>query len=93
MFILLLHFKFQLRLSRGIILHHTDMILGVKLDSRCFIRDGVTLKIYCVEVVDITYNIQYLRANSLVQITFFITSKMSGFESTEQEALLFCFDL
>ena len=66
--------------------------MGVKLDSRCFIRDGVTsiiftevtLKLYCVEVVDITY------------ITFFITSKMAGFEPTKQhmrEALLFCFNL
>ena len=37
----------------------------------------------CVEVVDIAYNIQYLRVNSLVHITFFITSKMSGLEPTK----------
>ena len=78
--------------------------MGVKLNSRCFIGDGVTsiiftevtLKQYCVEVVDITYNIQYLTWNLLVHITFFITLKMSGFEPTKQhirEALLFCFNL
>ena len=72
---------------------------GVKLNSRCFIQDGVisiiftevTLKLYCVEVVDICYNIRHLRVNSLVHVTFFITSKMSGFERTKQhmrEALL-----
>ena len=69
------------------------------VNSRCFIPDGVTriifteltLKLYCVEVVEITYNIQYLRVNSLIHITFFITSNMSGFEPTKrhtQEALL-----
>ena len=52
-----------------------EMVLGVKLNSRCFIRDGVIsiiftevrLKPYCVEIVDITYSIQYFRANSLVE--------------------------
>ena len=42
--------------------------------------------------MDITENIQYLRANSLLRITFFITLKMSGFEPTKQhmrEVLLF----
>ena len=46
--------------------------------------------------MDIRYNIQYLRVNSLVHITFFITLKILGFESTIQhirEALLFCFNL
>ena len=77
---------------------------GVKLNSRCFIQDGVisiiftevTLKLYCVEVVDICYNIRHLRVNSLVHVTFFITSKMSGFERTKQhmrEALLWSFNL
>ena len=71
--------------------------------SCCFIRDNVTgtvftevtLKLHCVEVVNITYNIQYLRVNSLVDIIFFITSKMSGFELMKRhmgEALLFCFN-
>ena len=80
------------------------MLLGVKLNSRCFIRDGVTsiiftevtLKLYCVEVVDITYNIQYRRVNSLVHLKFFITLNNSGFESAKQrmrETLLFCFNL
>ena len=52
----------------------------------------VTLKLYCVEVLDGTYNIQYLRVNPLVYITFFITSKMSCFKPTKQhlrKALLF----
>ena len=69
-----------------------DRLLGPKLNSRCFIRDGVTsimftevtLKLYCVEVVDIAYNIQYLRVKSLLHVTFFITSKMSGLEPTQQ---------
>ena len=74
--------------------------MGVKLNSRCFIRDDVTsiiftevpVKLYCVEVLDITYNNQYLRVNLFVHIIFFITLKMSGFEPTKQhmrEALLF----
>ena len=78
--------------------------ISVKLNSRCFIRDGVasiiftevTLKLYCVEIVKITWNIQYLRVNSLVHVAFFIKSKMSGFEATKQhmrEVLLFCFNL
>ena len=53
------------------------IILSVKLNSRCFIRDGVTIiltevtpKLYCVEEMNITCNIQYLRVNSLVHITF-----------------------
>ena len=57
---------------------------------------NVRLKLYCVEVVDITYNIQYSRVNSLIHITFFITSKISGFEPMKQhmrKALLFCFNL
>ena len=44
----------------------------------------------------ITYNIQYLGVNSLVKITFLITSKLSGFEKTQQhmrEAILFYFNL
>ena len=66
-------------------------MFGVKLDSRFFIRNGVTsiifnqviLKLYCVEVVDITYNIRYLRVNSRILITFFITSKILRFERTK----------
>ena len=54
-----------MRNTRGI----RGNVLGVKLNFRYFIRDGVTsiifiemtLKQYFVEVVDITYNIQYLR--------------------------------
>ena len=77
--------------------------IRVKLNSRYFIRNRVisiiftevTLKLYCIEVVNITHNIQYLRVHSLVHIIFFITSKMSGFEPTKQhmrETLLFCFN-
>ena len=76
----------------------------MKLNSRCFIRDGVTsiifteviLKLCCVEVVSIAYNIQYLWVYSFVHITFFITSQMSGFEPTKhhiRETLLLCFNL
>ena len=54
-------------------------ILRVKLNSCYFIRDGVTsiifkevtLKLYFVEVVDITYNIQYLRVNSYMYTLHF----------------------
>ena len=43
--------------------------------------------------MDITENIQYLRANSLLRITFFITLKMSGFEPTKQHMreVLLCY--
>ena len=73
------------------------VILGFKFNFRCFIRDyvtsiiftEVTIKLYCVEVVDLTCNIQYLKVNSLLHITFFISLKMSGFEPY---AMLFGFN-
>ena len=75
--------------------------MSVKLNFRYFIRNGVTsiiftevtLKLYYVEVVDITDNIQYLRMK--YASNFFITSKMSIFKPTKQhmrETLLLCFN-